>query len=386
MMKYKSQLNNLKTLFLCPSENYTSIEKRVLEDCLSLKNAGGFPTLFCIQDSHIDNNAQKNSLTRYFYRGKKVSRFFGIKYYFDLKKILKENEFDLIHCYGFDYVWVVCLLVMTKKKYPLVLTVNKVIEKNYDNFIEKWFLKRIDLVLTFSESIKSMLNYYLGLAHSKIRVVGAGVNLDVQDPKTPNISAYAIGTSVTTAKQLKQISCFLYAIKGINDLVAKKNKYSIFVLQDSDLLSELEQYKILASELELSDNVSFIEVENTKQIFKEVDIYVSISVDEPFSSLEVNAMLSKIPTVTPRTAARVDLLRSYSNSALTYKDNDSRELRDSIIELIRNNDEFREHLEENYNALRLKHGDEHYFDHVYEGYFNVLAGRSKMVSIREKTN
>ncbi len=123
-MKDRVRVSDLTTLFICPSLEWRTLERKAISDCLYMRDCGGNPILFCIKGSMVDLEAERLDLQRIYYTGQQLNRFFDFRYVRDMKKFLKENRFDIVHCYSLDFIWGVCFILMSNPKVPLLLTFN----------------------------------------------------------------------------------------------------------------------------------------------------------------------------------------------------------------------------------------------------------------------
>ena len=123
-MKERVHVNDLTTLFICPSTEWRTLERKAIADCLYLRDSGGNPILFCVKGSYVDREADKKDLPRIYYTGQKLDRLFDLRYIRDMSKILKENRSDIVHCYNLDFIWGLCFVLLSNPKVPLLLTFN----------------------------------------------------------------------------------------------------------------------------------------------------------------------------------------------------------------------------------------------------------------------
>lgn len=386
-MRDKIRVNDLKILFVCPTENWGTLERRVISDCHYLRDIGGSPMLYCIKGSQIDKEAQKYSLPRYFFKGKKVNKIFDLRYYLDLKSLIKEYKFDLIHCYNLAYTRTICFLLMARPLYPLCLTFNSYLKKEFDNYFDKWLLKRIDLVMTFSDNLKEILISNTAITSKKIYVVGAGLDQNIKQENMDEIKT--IGTFISNKEQAARIPDLLHSISGVNGRLGNNNKkahFFVFTERDTDLVPEADENHKLVSELGINSYVDFVEVDSPSQALKKIDLYVSLCFDEPFSDIEVMSLLNKKAIVIPRTASRSLMLNRFSNVGLSYQQCDSRELRESILEIISNQGKYKGSLDTNFNALKEVHGLESYVEKVYDHYIKLYSQRARFASLKLKSN
>lgn len=388
-MRDKVLINDLRVLFICPSEKWGPLERRIVNDCLYLKKIGGKPLLYCIKDSYIDLQAQKHSLPRQFHKGKKVHTFFDLRYYLDLKSILKEYAIDVIHCYNLNYVWTLCLLLMTKAKYPLILTVNSHQPKNYDSLFQKWLLKRVDYVMTFSTSIKDAIKTKLPIPTKKIEVVGAGVATE-QCPKFLKETIQKVGVIITDSDQLKFLPDFINTIEAIkSDKKIEKQSIQFVVYTYPKQITDTEVEKFNASFQTLNENkieVIGVELDTSFKALENIDLYISLAFNQPFCDIEIMALLWGAPIIVPRMASRSELLDNFCAVGFSFKQNDSRELRQAIMSLVSNQKLYLGNVQQHRDGINILHGKKHYLETVYSHYTRICAQRMRFTSLKSKSN
>lgn len=388
-MRERIRANDLSVLFICPSDEWGSLERRVINDCHYLRDIGGNPVLYCIKGSPIDREAQKFSLPRQFYKGKKVNKIFDLTYFIDLRRVISESKFDIIHCFSIDYVWTVCFLLMTRPQLPLILTFNRFLKKAYDSFIERWLLKRVDLIMTFSGSIRSVVLSRLPVNPRKVHVVGAGIEVFEGQNEPPSHDRKVIGCFLTNKSQVENLYAFLYLIKPLNiglDKERMKNKFIIFSDRAIEEIIDRDALDKLISELELKDLVHIVETDAAVEAIKRMDIYISLAFNEPFSDLEIMANLFKKPVLAPRTASRRQLFNKLPDIGDTFYFQDARELRGKVASFLKYEDRHRDALNDNFERLKSTHGLDNYVEKVYDQYIKLYSQRLRFASLKVKSN
>lgn len=387
-MRERVRANDLSVLFICPSDEWGTLERRAINDCHYLRDIGGNPVLYCIKGSPIDRQAQNFSLPRQFYKGKKVNKIFDLTYFLDLRRVIDENKFDLVHCFRLDYVWTISFLLMTKPHLPLILTFNRFVHKSYDSFVERWLLKRVDLVMTFSGSVRSVVLRNLPINPRKVHVVGAGIET-YQKPCEHTHDSKVIGCFLTNKSQIENLNAFLYLIQPLNsELTNQSFKLKFMIFSDRQLeemisRKDLEQFIL---ELEAQDLVHIVETDTAYDAIKKMDIYISLAFNEPFSDLEIMANLYKKPVISPRTASRKQFLNKFQDIGETFYFQDARELRDRVSGILQHEQRYKLALDDNFEKLKITHGLDTYVEKVYMQYIKLYSQRLRFVSLRAKSN
>ena len=61
-MREKVIISDITSLHICPSSKWGTLEKKALNDCLYLRDCGANPIILCHEGSHLDFEAQKESI------------------------------------------------------------------------------------------------------------------------------------------------------------------------------------------------------------------------------------------------------------------------------------------------------------------------------------
>ena len=380
-MRQTIKVNDLTTLFVCPSGRWGTLERRALADSVYFRDIGGNSILFCLKGSYIDAEAQRQDIPTIYYTGKKVNRFFDLSYLLDMHKILLENRFNIIHCYDLNYVWYISLLLKTNSEVPLFLTLNNLFKKHRKNIFHKWLFRRIDHVVTFCNSTSRLVNEYLPVSLRKIKVTGGGIEVSnkhnnqlnrvLNKPKQDN-TFKKIGTFINLGgKYYKAIETLLYAIKPLVNAVEDLSiKLEFYFYSDTDwpLLRHYPRIQEKLEELGIAKFVYFKKTEKRELALQQLDILVGSSFEEPFNDLEIMALMYFIPVVVPRTAFRQETLTTSKFIGESYLQYDSRELKDKLLKILVNEQVYRAEILENHEKITFEHGMDTYSERITKLY------------------
>ena len=136
--------------------------------------------------------------------------------------------------------------------------------------------------------------------------------------------------------------------------------------------------------LEMNEVVSFKPLLSEYSPFKEVDVFVSTSFEEPFNDYEIMALLSHVPVIFPRTASRQSILLKYKWVGESYYFEDARELKSKLLKLLINEQVYLNELQESHEQIKDLHGIEAYAQRVSGFYERLYAKRLRY--LRHKAN
>lgn len=124
-------------------------------------------------------------------------------------------------------------------------------------------------------------------------------------------------------------------IKSISILSQKNIPTKLIIGGDGD---EMPNIKKLIQDLKLENQVELIGwVENKEDFFDNIDIFCLPSLEEPFGIIVLEAMLSKTPIISTKTAGPLEILTD-KKDALLVRIESPTEIADSIITYIENPD------------------------------------------------
>ena len=237
---------------------------------------------------------------------------FTLRAYYKLKKLLSHDGFDIIHdnqSLGYGLLWI------KKMGIPVVATIHHPIpiDRNLDiadttNLLKKlglmrWYsfctmqrrvAKRMDRIITVSQSSAKDLEYYLQIPHSKLRVAlnGIDTNLFRSDdnvPKEPN-SLILINSGEKPIKGVRHLLKALQLLRG-----EAEPKLTVVGNTSPD-----GQHLELVREYGLEDTVTFTGRISTEELVKHYsmsEISVVPSLYEGFGLPAAEAMSCKLPVV-----------------------------------------------------------------------------------------
>jgi len=361
-MRERVLFSDLKTLYVCPSQKWGTLERKALNDCLIQRDFGGSPYIYCLKGSKLDIEAKKWDIDTIHYAGKKVNKFLDFRYFFHLRSLLKEHQFDVIHGYSLEYIWEICFLLSAKPHIPLLFTFNDYLNFSQKSFLQSWLFRRVDQVLVFSQTMKETVQETLPVSNRKIKISGNGVE---QIKKTTKESGRmrSINSIVTSISDLEQVQTLIYAMKSLLmqitelDLDVNLNIYSMTSIEQFENYEKTIQ---LVHDNNLSENIHFHKITTAPHAFKNADIFVGTAFDEPFNDYEMTAILSKIPVLIPRTASRQFLLRRYRWTGESYFFADAREVKVKLLKILMNDQVYLNELNDQHQAFRDNHGIDSY--------------------------
>lgn len=387
-MKEKVLFSDLKTLYICPSENWGTLERKALSDCLIQRDFGGNPHLFCLKDSKLDKEAIKWDIQTINYTGKKVNRVLDFRYLIDLYKLFKSYSFDVVHCYNLHFLWEVCFLLKTKQSIPLLFTFNDYLDKPQNTYLQNWLFKRVDQLLVFSHTLKDTAQETLPVSNRRIKISGNGVEV-VKKSEDKVERVKNLNCMVTSPADLEQVKTLIFAMKSLipsfedRDIKLNLNVYSMTHIEK---FPEYEKTIALGHDNHIADNIHFHKIASDTDVFKNADVFIGTAFNEPFNDYEMTAMISKIPVLLPRTASRQYILNHYQWTGESYYYADSREAKSKLLKILLNDQVYLNELESQHQAFLDNHGIDAYVSRLIGFYEKNYSKRVKLGKLISKNN
>lgn len=385
-MRQRVLFSDLTTLYVCPTKRWGTLERKALSDCLIQRDFGGNPIIFCIKGSKLHSEALKWDIRTIHYTGKRVNRLIDIRYFLDVRKIFRQNNFDVVHCYDLDFLWVISLLLLARPEIPLLLTFNSYLYTAQREFWQKWLFKRVDQVLVFGQTMKELVQETLPVSNRKVKISGNGVDAVRKIPHGVDNERH-LGCILVSFDDLRQAHAIVYALMGVLsselnlNFQVKLKIYHLVSIENWPLYKDLID---LIEKNHLVDHVEFKMINAESEAFKSLDIFIGTAFNEPFNDYEVTAILSKIPVIIPRTASRQYLLNKHKWTGESYHEADARELKAKILKILSNDRIYINELEDQNEAFSENHGLDAYVNRLCGFYERNYSKRLRYSRVSEK--
>ncbi|MCJ7570341.1 MAG: glycosyltransferase family 4 protein, partial [Candidatus Thermoplasmatota archaeon] len=195
-----------------------------------------------------------------------------------------------------------------KLNIPVVVTVHEVWQGEWirnmgvingiiGHFLEGYYLKyHFDKYITISEFTSHKLIEKLGISPDKIAVIYNGINFDLY--QSINVKEKYSNPTVVTICRLVPYKHVDYLIKAIKNLKVEFPNIQLKIIGTG---SEIEKLKNLANNLDVSENIDFVEKikeqEELIRILKKSHVFALTSTVEGFGLVVIEAMACGLPYV-----------------------------------------------------------------------------------------
>jgi glycosyltransferase involved in cell wall biosynthesis len=235
---------------------------------------------------------------------------YSFKAYFFAKKILKNNQYDLIHAwFGIPCGFLAMLL---RKPYIVALRgsdvpfYNKrfeIADKLLFKHLSKIIWKNATSVIANSEGLKQLA--LKSAPNQKIEVIYNGV--DTNEFKPSRNKKYGKTLKIICVARLIKRKGIDYLLKALGEL--KEIDFQLTLIGDGD---QEENLKNLAKELGISKKVKFLGAVPHSKIakhYQENDLFVLPSLNEGMSNTILEAMACGLPIITTNTGGAKELIK-----------------------------------------------------------------------------
>jgi len=275
---------------------------------------------------------------------------FTIRAYYKLKKLLSHDRFDIIHdnqSLGYGLLWI------KKMEIPVVATIHHPIPidrdldiANTSNLLNKlglmrWYsfctmqrrvAKRMDRIITVSQSSAKDLEHYLQIPHGKLRVALNGIDTDLfksddSVPKEPN-SLILINSGEKPIKGVRHLLKALQLLHG-----EAEAKLTVVGNTSAD-----GQHLKLVREYGLEDTVTFTGRTSTEELVRRysmAEISVVPSLYEGFGLPAAEAMSCALPVIATTAGALPEVVGQDGDAGILVPPADPDALAAAIKHLLR---------------------------------------------------
>lgn len=380
-MRERVRLSDLTVLYVCLSDQWSTIERRCISDASYFRNIGGTAFILCHEKSLVDREAEKEDIPRLHFTGDLKGWRSKLNFYFQIQHILQKQQIDIIHSYNYDSLVPLGMILKGMPHIPMVFTFNENVPLKKNNLLDRWFIGRTDSIFTFSPNIRELAAETFPINQRKIHVTGAGIDFPARIIRSVHTEdKKKIVTYIQRAEEdLKNIRFFVDSIPPlIHQLEAVGfNKKLIFTfLTDISWYTHplYESLKRMILERHLEMLISFETRPLASASFQDCDVFVGLPQNELFSDQDLYALVTQTPVLLPRTSTRQQLVKQ-GKFGETYHPEDGRELRDKLLKILTHYPDYLEELNGVELELQEQHHFERYAEELYAHYEKLYTQR-----------
>lgn len=270
------------------------------------------------------------------------------KHYFELRRILKEENINLLHI----HVWnpASCRYAFSaasSRKIPIITTEHDPFKLNlFKDLIKKRSLKKVNCVVTVSKNNQKILQKLYPEFKNKFVVIPNGIDttwwhsqslritdLDRKKTKEELFLAHENSLIITSIAELHERKGLKYLIEAIPEIITKFQNIKLAIVGEGPQRNELEK---LIKELKIENHVILTgRQKEIPKLLKCSDIFVLPSRREAFGLVILEAMISGLPIIASNTGGIPEIITANKTGILVEPES-SQELSKALIKLIEN--------------------------------------------------
>lgn len=246
---------------------------------------------------------------------------------FQLRKLIKKNHYDLIHCHQYSpYVYGLLASIFSPAK--VIFTEHGRFYPDYGTWKRKLLNPIFSIftsqITTISQATKDALVVFENFKREDISVIYNGVidksDIDVNEDQLKakfNIpsDAFIFGT-ISRLQPIKNQKMMIRAFKEVNE---KEMNTHLLIVGDGEMKNQLTS---LVKELNLIDKVTFTGFQNNPyQFHKIIDVFLLSSFSEGASMTLIEAMSFSKPCVVTNVGGNAELIIDSVNGVVVENDN-----------------------------------------------------------------
>jgi len=312
----------MKILHITGARSWGGNEQQLLDTCIEFKRLNINHSIYCYKNSQIEKQALKNNIDIIISTSPKT---FSIKKGFHLKKIIKNNKFDIIHLHTSDSVTTYVITdIFFNLKIPAVFSkkgMNSSKKKKLSIF--KYNYKNIKYIICVSKAVfKSFKPTMKSKNQHKLTVVYDGINIDrikpleIDFPKLYNFdSKKLILGNIANHSRSKDL---ITLVKCANYLINKLNVKNIIFIQIGKKSKYSEEFMPLISKYKLEEYFIITgSLENASGYIHKFDAYVMSSEREGLPITIYEAFFQKTPVISTKAGGIPEAIENNINGMLS---------------------------------------------------------------------
>ncbi len=267
-----------------------------------------------------------------------------IRHYHRLKKIIKDEEIDILHA----HVWnpASCRYALALKKIPIITTEHDPFKLgSVKNFFKKSTLKNIRKIVTVSGNNKKILEDLFPQHKDKMTVIHNGIDTswwksqllrladeDYSEIKRKLFHANKDTLIISTIAELHERKGHKYLIEALKKIIDQFPNVKLVLIGEGP---EREKIESLIEKLDLKRHVILTgRQKEIPKLLKSSDIFCLPSRREAFGLVNAEAMITGLPVVASKAGGIPEIVEDGVTGFIVEKEN-SEALTNALVKLIK---------------------------------------------------
>lgn len=314
----------MKVLHLSGSKHHWSGNEQQLADLMrNLETIGVESAVFCYENSAIEHYVQEHQILYFSQRRRSI---YSPKLAYQLKKVIKEHDFDVIHVHTSNFL---TLFMVSDLLYclhiPTVFSRKGLRERSGRLSQLKYNYKGINRIICVSQAVCTNFKTLLKPQnHSKTIVIYDGISVDdvpTPDPILDIREKYSIPEeqhligNIANHVEAKDLPTM---VKTVDYLVNKLGRKDIHLLQIGEKTEITEHLEHLIKTYDVSRFITFMgKVEHAKMFMPQFDLFLMTSQSEGLPLTIYEAFLNKVPVVSTNAGGIPEAMTRGENGYIT---------------------------------------------------------------------
>lgn len=361
----------MKILLICTTPSWGGLEQTAYRDAVQLTRRGIIAEVLCLNEGRLPEACREAGIRTHQIRNK--SKHFNPEIYFKLKKLMKEENYDVVHFHSFNILFP-ALFSLMGEKVKVVATRHIYVEHKKKDLFHKWYLNRIDKMLAISEFSRTNILETYPLFEDKVETCYLGIDLSKYS-REENMgrelrNKWGLPKDVLVAGVVGRIDPAKGQMEFVESLpaVIKEHPGSFFIIAGRTTSEEEEGYlvqvKAKVKELGISKRVLFTGfIEDVRSVLSSFDVLVMPSYFEAFGLVAIEAMACSVPVIATNMGSIEEIMPT-SEHGLRISPRSSTQISEALITLF-NSPELRASISRTaLKNVRSTFDESRYFDRL----------------------
>lgn len=378
----------MKILHLISGGDTGGAKTHVITLLKRLMKLGVDVRLLCVMEGSFTKEAMENNIPIKIIKQNNRASF---KEILEIKKYIKDENFDLVHCHGARANYI-SFFIKKSLKVPFITTLHSDYKLDFtDNIYKKliftpinyFSLKSFDYILTVTNEFKKML-INRNFKEEKLITIYNGINFDENInliPKSEFLKNYNIffeedKVYVGIVARLQAVKGIRYFLEAINHLIKNddKDKIRVLIAGSGSLEKEAENFILNNNLQDKVKMLGFVQDINSFYNIIEINVLSSLSESFPYSLLE--GARQKKATVSTAVGGIPEMIKDNETGFLTEPKN--WEEMSNKIKFLVDNPTTRENFGENFYNFTYENFSDKKMAKVHQDiYKNIINKCSK---------
>ena len=256
-----------------------------------------------------------------------------IKLSFQLKKIIREKEIDIVHARSRVPAWIAFLGVRGTNAH-FITSCHGYYSRHFGSRVMGWG----ERVIAVSRIIEEHMSSAFHVPIARMRVIPRGIDIKKYNVQKKNVPREKDEWHIGIVGRLTQLKGHTYFIKAIKEVLKTVPNVRAFIIGEAseNKRSYKEELLRLTEKLDLKDHVVFTGAcSNVPAVLPSLDcLCMASTIPEAFGRVIIEAQAARVPVVATRTGGAIDIIDDNKTGVLVEPRN-PHDLARGIIQILK---------------------------------------------------